>query len=382
MYNIIYIGNKREIEIDKISQELSVLNNNKITIIREKDIESGINHLFFETSVCLVIFEDGIPDLENTIKEFKQDEEFKFTPIIIMLDENDKEIKRRYYLLGVDSFIQHDFTTEEIIFLLNSLVKHKIRQDNINSQLREVSEKNITKAIQLDLLKKFIPCTVWEKTENLAESQNFEIPEEEQDLAILFGDLESFTTIAEKLAPKKVIEMLNGIFDITTQIIYQNFGDIDKFIGDAFLAVFKSPEMALLSAITIQDEIISYNDKKKENNQCVSNFRLGIHYGKVIRGSVGGTVRFDNTLIGDSINTSQRLQTMSPAPGILASKEVISKVEELRQFNITYNTYTLKGKNKDIEACLFYNFYKEHPEIKDILFKIRKRINIENERKI
>ncbi len=379
MYNIIYIGNKKEIEIDKISKELSLMNNEQINIIREKDIENGISRLFSETTTTiLLIFEENAEGLEDTIKELKKDESFKFMPIIVIMEKDDINNRKKYYSFSVDGIITPDFSIEEIILLCNSLIKHKIRLDQVIYQLGEVSEKNITKAIQLDLLKKFIPLTVWEKTEDLAEAQDFEIPEEEQELAILFGDLQSFTTISEKLSPKKVIEMLNGIFDIATQIIYQNFGDIDKFIGDAFLAVFKHPEMALLSGIMIQDEIISYNENIKQNNQNISNFRLGIHYGKVIRGSVGGTVRFDNTLIGDPINTAQRLESMSPAGGILASKEIISKVEELKQFNIPYNTYTLKGKNRDIEATLFYDFYKRHPEIKNILFN--KRMIIEKEK--
>ncbi|HOL56137.1 MAG TPA: adenylate/guanylate cyclase domain-containing protein [Spirochaetota bacterium] len=377
MYNIIYIGKNDNLDIQKMSLDLTKMNNEEIRIIKEKDLDAGINHLFFETSVILLIIEEDIDGAEDSIRELKKDEAFKFMPIIIIINQDDIEKRKRYYSLSIDGIINRDFSVEEIVLICNSVIKHKIRLDQVLSQLGEVSEKNITKAIQLDLLRKFIPLTVWEKTEDLAEAQDFEIPEEEQELAIIFADLETFTTMAEKQTPKEVIQMLNGIFDIATQIIYQNFGDIDKFIGDAFLAVFKHPEMALLSAIMIQDEIVSYNENRRRNNQNTSNFRLGVHYGKVIRGSVGGTVRFDNTLIGDPINTAQRLESMSPAGGILASKDIILKVKSLKDFNIPYKNYNLKGKDREIEATLFYEYYKEHPEIKTILFK--ERIRIEKE---
>lgn len=373
MYNIVYIGSN-DIDIEKISSDLSRINDEDIKIIKEKELEQGINLLFSEIPTILLIIEDKINGAEESIKELKKDEAFKFMPVIVVLDKEDIEIRKKYYSFSVDGIINSKISTEEITLICNSVIKHKIRLDQVIKQLGEVSEKNITKSIQLDLLKKFIPLTVWEKTEDLAEAQDFEIPEEEQELAIMFADLESFTTIAERLIPKDVIQMLNGIFDIVTQIIYQNFGDIDKFIGDAFLAVFKHPEMALLSGIMIQDEIDFYNKNRIANNQNVSTLRIGIHYGKVIRGSVGGTVRFDNTLIGDPINTAQRLESMSKAGGILASKDIVSKVKILQNLNIPYQRYVLKGKDKEIEATLFYDYYKENREIKDILFKERIKI--------
>ena len=131
------------------------------------------------------------------------------------------------------------------------------------------------------------------KGANLGEMTNANIPVPPGFIVTVSA---AFTTISEKIQPEEVIQMLNGIFNIVTQVVYQNFGDIDKFIGDAFLAVFRHPEMALLSAVAIQTSLKLYNDIREIDDMPVALFRMGINFGKVIRGSVGGTIRYDNTL--------------------------------------------------------------------------------------
>jgi adenylate cyclase len=379
MYKIIYIGEKEQFDINYISENLTTILNYDINFIRESRIENAMNHFYTAEPVILLIAEEKSEGVLGIIEEIKKDESFEFLPVFLVLKNYNAKQRKKYYAQGMDGFFHEKFDPEELILACNSSIKNKIRLDQVLHQLGEVSEKNITKAIQLDLIRKFIPQTVWAKSETLAEGQSLEIPEEEQELAIVFGDLESFTTHAEKLSPKEVVEMLNGIFDITTQIIYQNFGDIDKFIGDAFLAVFNSPEMAALSAIMIQEEIENYNKNREKKGLTVTSFRMGINFGRVIRGSVGGTVRFDNTLIGDPINTAERLESMSPAGDILASKTFMSKISIFDIDKISFNNYILKGKNKEIEACLLYKYYTENRDIQSKLFK--KRFEIEKEPK-
>jgi adenylate cyclase len=379
MYKIIYIGNNEKFDLGAVSSNLTTISNYNINFLRENCTDLAVNHFYTAEPVILLIGEESCQGLIKLIEEIKSDESFELLPIFLVLDENTPSQRKKYFAKGMDGFLSKNFDTEELILTCNSAIKNKIRVDQVVRQLGEVSEKNITKAIQLDLIRKFIPQTVWIKSESLAEGQSLEIPEEEQELAIIFGDLQSFTTHSEKMSPKEVVEMLNGVFDITTQIIYQNFGDIDKFIGDAFLAVFDSPEMAALSAIMIQEELENYNKNRESKGLFVTSFRMGVHYGRVIRGSVGGTVRFDNTLIGDPINTAERLESLSAAGDILASKTFISRIPAIDIDKINFVNYTLKGKNKNVEACQLYSFYKTNVEIKKILFK--NRFEIERSRK-
>jgi adenylate cyclase len=376
MFKIIYVSPEKKFECNSLSSDISLLSNHEINFICENDLNSAANHFFITEPVILLLIEEEVPGIEDFVAELKKDESFKYLPIIMILKNNSVEQRKKYYSLGVEGFLSSTFDNDELALKCSAAINNKIRLDQVLKQLGDVSEKNITKAIQLDLIRKFIPMTVWKKTESLAEGQSLEIPEEEQELAIIFADLQSFTTMAEKTSPKEVIQFLNGIFDITTRIVYQNSGDIDKFIGDAFLAVFDSPEMAVLSAIMIQEELEIYNKKRSNAGLPVTTFRMGIHFGKVIRGSVGGTFRYDNTLIGDPINTAQRLESMSPPGGLLASKQVIQQLKLFSISDIEFKSYVLKGKNKNIEACLLYDYYKTHKEFKEILSGSKKVIEV------
>ncbi|OHD14134.1 MAG: hypothetical protein A2086_00255 [Spirochaetes bacterium GWD1_27_9] len=377
MYKIIYTGKKNNIDISKVSSSISSINNCKISLVKVNDLDEATNSFFDGDSLILLLIEENLDGFENFIKEMKNDESFKFLPVILILEENKIENRKKYFSIGVDSFLDEDFDDEELILICSSIVRNQIKIQELSKQLGEVSEKNITKALQLDLIRKFIPLTVWEKSASLAEGQDLEIPEEEQELSIIFGDLQSFTTISEKIQPEEVIQMLNGIFNIVTQVVYQNFGDIDKFIGDAFLAVFRHPEMALLSAVAIQTSLKLYNDIREIDDMPVALFRMGINFGKVIRGSVGGTIRYDNTLIGDPINTAQRLESMSPPGGILASKSLLSQINFINIEELDIKSYNLKGKNKIIEAAIVYDYIVNNEKIMDELFKIRNKIEKE-----
>lgn len=367
---ILIIGENFIYDTEQIETELSAFKDDGIIpVVCESSIDSAMKHFFDETHIILLAISEKTEGLEDFIKELRSDEIFKLLPIFIILRDETYEKKIKYYSLGVDNFILDNGNIKDFVFACRSAVENKIKMDDIANQLRDVTEKNITKSIQLDLIKKFLPLTVWEQCVKLAENQDFEIPEEEKEVAIIFADLEAFTTTSEHLPPSGVVAMLNEVFDITTQIIYQNCGDIDKFIGDAFLAVFDCAGDALLSAVLIQDAMDSFNRQRLSNDKLPINFRMGVHYGKVIRGSVGGTLRFDNTLIGDTINTAQRLESMSSPGEVLVSKALIDRVSFIKDMNLDFTNYELKGKNTRIDAFEFFLYHKKNPDILARLFK-------------
>ena len=367
MKNIIYIGKRESLDCGIISQKISQISQCDINFKILHSLEECSDYFFNENPLILIIIENNIREKEKFLEELKGDENFKSLPVLLVIKNNSSKTRKKYYSIGVEGFLYDDFDEDELVLVCNSTIKNKIRLDQVNSQFGDVSEKNITKAIQLDLLKKFIPVTVWQKTDNLAENQDFEIPEEEQELAIIYADLESFTSKAEYMTPKDVILMLNRVFDIATEVIYRNSGDIDKFIGDAFLAVFDNPENALLSAIMIQDELKKYNEHRKNNGEFTTSFRIGLHYGRVIRGSVGGAVRNDNTLIGEPINIAERLESMSKGGGVFASKDILTYVSFLNIDDIAFEKVNIRGRNSTLDAVHFYDYYENNEQLKNIL---------------
>ncbi|HBI38008.1 MAG: hypothetical protein A2015_02420 [Spirochaetes bacterium GWF1_31_7] len=374
MYKVLYITEKNNSIIKDLQSEIEKILNIQLDLIQIINSDDIYDNLLSENQPAIVIFDETENNTIDIVKNLKKDESFSYLPILLLSDKYDYS---NNFSCGIDAVVRKNISGEELAHQISTLIKYKIRIDSLNKNFSEMSERNATKSIQLDLIKKFIPLTVWDKCEDLANHQNMIIPEEEKELSFIYADLESFTSMSENLTPTEVINTLNLIFDIVTQIVYQNYGDIDKFIGDAFLAIFNSPDMALLSGIMIQSELERINNERISKKMFPLKLRMGIHYGRVVRGSVGGTLRYDNTLIGDPINTTQRLEGMSPSGGILASKNIIQKIASCTFENARFDKYFLKGKNKEIEAILLFDYYKSHQDIMETLFKYRKFVEPE-----
>lgn len=131
----------------------------------------------------------------------------------------------------------------------------------------------------------------------------------EQDVVVLFSDLRNFSSLAEKMEPKQLVrEIINPYLSIASQVVYENGGIVDKFLGDGVLAVFgaetpsnNDADRALNAAREMIQQL-----KRTIGTKGVS-FGLGMASGPVHVGQIGSEVRFENTVIGDAVNTAQRL---------------------------------------------------------------------------
>ncbi|MDX1961435.1 MAG: adenylate/guanylate cyclase domain-containing protein [Leptospiraceae bacterium] len=141
---------------------------------------------------------------------------------------------------------------------------------------------------------------------------------EKKVVTILFSDIRDFTTISEKLPPEVLVRMLNDYFDRMVLCISRNGGIVDKFIGDAIMAVFgglieqeNSCESAFQAAIEMQIELDNFN--KTLAHQGIENiqFGIGLHFGEVIQGAIGGRDRKEFTVVGDAVNLASRVESLT-----------------------------------------------------------------------
>jgi class 3 adenylate cyclase len=141
-------------------------------------------------------------------------------------------------------------------------------------------------------------------------------------MTLLFSDVRGFTSYAERLPPERVVESLNRLFDAQTQIIHRNGGDVDKFVGDAVVAVFsgeRREENACRSALEIQAELT--RDPRAYDGLRVG---VGLDSGEVILGLVGSEKRADFTVIGDHVNTAARLCAAARPGMVLVTESVFA----------------------------------------------------------
>jgi len=315
------------------------------------DAEEALGHFFQSEPIQLLVVDETVSGLDDLLGSLKGDEVFEFLPVILMMTVNNPAKRKAYFPLGVEHFLDGSCGPDEMVRACHVALKYKLQIDTVMEQLRAVTEENITRAIQLDILQKFLPQTVWDRSSSLAQEQDFELPEAEADLAIVFADLESFTSRAEGLAPAEVIRMLNTVFPVATRLVYAHGGDIDKFIGDAFFAVFTATAPALAAALAIQGELATIAPMPGGKPL---RFRVGVHHGRVVRGSVGGDIRWDHTLIGDVVNTAQRLEANAPPGGVLVSRAALESVGRPLKPDLRFETYTLKGKGTKLEGAVLY----------------------------
>jgi adenylate cyclase len=143
------------------------------------------------------------------------------------------------------------------------------------------------------------------------------------DATILFADIRNFTAMAEALTPRATVDMLNEVFAEFFEAIAASDGVIDKFIGDAVMAVFGAPistgrdaSNAVTSAIGMIRALRSVNDRRKGDGRVPLGLGVGVASGAVISGTIGSPKRMDYTVIGDSVNLSARLQDLTKTYGI------------------------------------------------------------------
>lgn len=137
-----------------------------------------------------------------------------------------------------------------------------------------------------------------------------------KELSILFSDIRNFTTISERLGPQDTVAMLNDYFSTMVDTVFHHGGILDKFIGDAMLAVFGAPfstgedaDRAVATAINMMKMLKQFNAERMLKNQQTLSIGIGIATDKVLVGNIGSMKRMDYTVIGDGVNLASRLES-------------------------------------------------------------------------
>jgi adenylate cyclase len=132
---------------------------------------------------------------------------------------------------------------------------------------------------------------------------------------VLFSDIRSFTTLTEELGPQATVSMLNECFTIMVDCIQAQGGTLDKFIGDAIMAVFGTPiahdddeDRALRASLNMLRELNTYNVKRLAEGKKAIDIGIGINTDSIVSGNIGSPRRMDYTLIGDGVNLASRLE--------------------------------------------------------------------------
>lgn len=184
-----------------------------------------------------------------------------------------------------------------------------------------------------------------------------ELGGESRDIAVLFVDIRGFTPLSESLKPAEVVEILNEYLNLTTNAIFKNSGTLDKFIGDATMAVFNAPfdlEDYEYKAVCAAWDIVA--GAKELEQKCLERFGksvafgVGVNCGEAVVGNIGCDFRMDYTAIGDTVNTAARLESNAKRGQVLISEHIYQRVKDRVKVQ-EIGEIPLKGKSQGV--CVY-----------------------------
>ncbi|HAA28027.1 MAG TPA: adenylate/guanylate cyclase domain-containing protein [Cyanobacteria bacterium UBA8553] len=154
-----------------------------------------------------------------------------------------------------------------------------------------------------------------ELAEQLLASGDAKLGGDRKDVSVLFSDIRGYTNLVESMEPEEVVSMLNEYFGLMAEPIFTNKGTLDKYIGDAIMAVFRSPVhledhawRAMQTALAMRSSLAEFNIERLAQNKPPIRIGIGIHSGTAISGNIGHSRRMEFTVIGDDVNLASRLE--------------------------------------------------------------------------
>lgn len=188
-------------------------------------------------------------------------------------------------------------------------------------------------------------------------SKDIGVGGQSKNVVVFFSDIRGFTAFSEKRSPEEVVEMLNEYFEVMVKIINSYGGVVDKFIGDAIMAVWGAPQstdrdahQAVRACLEMRRALEFLNEKRIARNQPPINIGMGLHAGSAISGTIGSDERMEYTVIGNTVNTASRIEASTKAFGadLLISDSVIEKIGDDFQIELA-GAAEVKGRSEALK---------------------------------
>ncbi|MBC6431508.1 response regulator [Nostoc sp. HG1] len=266
------------------------------------------------------------------IQMIRKEEKLKGIPIILLTAKADEETRIEGTEHGADAYLAKPFNDRELLAEVRNLLGLKENE-------RRIVELNtyLTESV----LKRFLPAVLVQKA--ATGDLTLDLRPEPRLITVLFSDIVGFTQLSNTLRSRRVAELLNEYLEAMTKVVFGNGGTVDKFMGDAILALYGAPEeltpneqvrRAINTARAMHRSLAELNQRWR--NQGVFDgdrltsvqFRCGIHQGTAVVGMFGSAQRADYTAIGPSVNIAARLQAAALPGTILVSAAVADYLQE------------------------------------------------------
>jgi two-component system sensor histidine kinase ChiS len=186
----------------------------------------------------------------------------------------------------------------------------------------------------------------------------------QRDMSVLFMDIRSFTSLSEKMTPQENFDFINAYLSSLSPVIRKHRGFIDKYIGDAIMALFPfAPEDALHAVLDLYRELKRFNAARSQNKQSPVQVGVGLHYGTLMLGTIGESKRMEGTVIADAVNLSSRLEGLTKLYGasIIISEEILNAAKDPESYSVrVLGKVRVKGKEQPVKIFELLDESLEH----------------------
>ena len=270
--------------------------------------------------VDIVLSDINMPEMDGLTLLTRLGESSPLIKSVIVSAYGDMDNIRTAMNRGAFDFITKPINFEDLSLTMDKTLKHV---SQIKETLKAIKENNILKMYVDETVLNFMGGREFESS--LMDNENVEG-------TVVFMDICSFTSISENAPADTVVKLLNNYFDVMVKEIIAQNGYIDKFIGDAVMAVFRGEyhlDRAIDASLAVRTEIDQL-PALSEGFTFVPKVSIGINSGEMISGNIGSKSlrRLDYTVIGDAVNTAQRLQSAAKENQIIISESAYQKVKE------------------------------------------------------
>ena len=285
----------------------------------------------------------GVNGLEM-IERIRKDTDLRGTPIVLLTAKVDDETRLEGMEQGADAYLSKPFNDRELLAEVRNLLALKENEQKVAELNQYLTES---------VLQRFLPPTLVKKANE--GNLQLDLRPEPRLVTILFSDIVGFTQLSNTLRSRRVAELLNEYLETMTHAIFNNGGTVDKFMGDAVLALFGAPEemspneqvkRAIAAARQMYKDLDTLNQRWAEQGIGPVQFRCGIHQGTAVVGMFGSSERSDYTAIGPSVNIAARIQEAATAETILVSAAVADYLDE--QEIVKFDPLKLKGIDETV----------------------------------
>jgi adenylate cyclase len=285
--------------------------------------------------IDVVLSDINMPEMDGLTLLSSLTEKSPLIKTVIVSAYGDMDNIRSAMNKGAFDFVCKPVNFEDLEVTIEKTLQH-VKQ--LKETLQAIKENNILRMY------------VDESVLNFMNRQEFEtslMSNETIEASVVFIDICSFTSITETAPPNKVVGLLNKYFDVMVKEIIAQGGFVDKFIGDAVMAVFRGDyhlDRAIETSLSVRTQIEKL-PAEQNGVDFQPNVSIGINTGEMISGNIGSATlkRLDYTVIGDVVNTAQRLQSMATAGQILIDEK---DFEKMKEFFVCRKVGQLSVKNK------------------------------------